>query len=242
MRAAFTTLPLLCLVACGSTSTSTFTETITVVPTTINGVPVTNDNIGDQPGVTVTTGTGRTESDLPEDEVNAYLDAQDIRTARSADVDLLALSNSRWVAIPTSGTVDYSGTFAVTANNDIAAGGDFTMTANFNDDTISAEHGPLYGYEDSGLVRYDGEIAFTNGQVGAGVRNDVSFDVAGTIASEANTIDVDGTLEGKFMGTPVQAVWAYSLISGSLEDDTVTVTLNGQEAEDHYVGFDAYPD
>lgn len=244
-------LPLAALAACGSSSTSTISETVTTVPTTINGVPVDADNIGDQPGVTVTTGADQTEEDrlaeIAELDAELGFSSQDyLRVSRDINAaNLEDRANSRFTAIQQSGTAEFEGLITLFIPKENPTGDTLfgqsvvTLAANFDGSakTVTADIDGFVGVTDgSELFSYAGDISLTNGRIGARVPNDIGFDIAGSVTGGGNTIGVSGPFDGKFVGTPLRGI---NMRDG--QDGTVTVTLNGRTVSNGVVDLLALP-
>ena len=115
--------------------------------------------------------------------------------------------------------------------------GNASVSANVIGDAalqVSFDGGPVIGAADGFLgvtpdeamvrqvVRYDGVINISGGQVTAGADSsaDINFQVDGTLNNGVNTFAVDGTLEGGFFGDEAEGLYAigsYTGVHGSMD-------------------------
>ena len=157
------------------------------------------------------------------------------------NTSLTAMSNSKFTAMPSTGTATYNGYTKVVVNTPttpIELLGLAAMNANFATQTIGGNLTSFAGnYQDttttpvtvkSPQVSYAGSISVTNGCIGttngcAATRpNQFVADFAGTLTGQGNTLGLNGGLTGDFKGTPIKGIQATAT-SG-------TATLNGNPA------------
>jgi hypothetical protein len=138
--------------------------------------------------------------------------------------------NTGWTGqpgeMPSTGTASFSGYAGIAVD---APGGLLgllgvaELEADFAAQTISGSADDFYGDGGGTLDPYEGSLAFVDGTIGAGVPNDLDFDYVGVLTGESNTIILDGSVFGKFKGTPIVGLVAAS--------DIDSVLLNGASAD-----------
>lgn len=161
-------------------------------------------------------------------------------------VEVDALSNTAFSAIPASGAVTFRGygglvieTAGATAANDIFVLGAARLTADFDDNTMTGAVTNLLAAEFGGseLLDVSGEIAIggTESFLGDDVDdnrtdrpNQWYADYAADLTIEGNTYGVEGALTGNFVGTRVDPAAGLSPIRAiSALDDQGFAVVNG---------------
>ena len=147
------------------------------------------------------------------DDAAAFATAVTAFEAEATDLNFAEINNSRFDAIPApsedaaapAGSADFSGFVNVNAGPTANLAAQIALEADFQSQRITGEQtSAFFGAGADGLEAYDGEIAITNGRVGAmGVANNARIDIAGTLTNGTNTVVVDADIIGKFLGTPV---------------------------------------
>lgn len=143
--------------------------------------------------------------------------------------------NTGWTGqpgeMPSDGTATFTGYAGIAVD---APGGVLgllgiaELEADFAALSITGSADDFYGDQDGTLDPYEGSLAFINGAIGSGVPNDIDFDYVGVLTGEGNTIILDGSVFGKFKGTPIVGLVAASdldtvLLNGTSEDALVAI-------------------
>jgi len=233
MRIGFLPLPLLAFAACSTTTTHEVNEVVEIPPLEINGQTLSEKELNDLVDETDANNTQNASSDV-------------IRTvdliAEIAQSDLIYTSNSRFDAIPQSGTAHFEGGLAVIVEDqssaDYTAFGFVDVTANFSDKTLDVENDGFVTRRDTDndtIQTATGSIDLTNGIIGAQQANSVEFDIAGEVVSDQATISIDGNLFGAFKGSPE--------LKGIYADEGNGITMiNGVRARSVQVQLFALPE
>ena len=215
----------LILASCGTTSTVTGSQTAIETQEVVSGDGTLTD--ATDPNTAIV--TDAVAFDTAFNEFAALKQAQPVDSP----------ANTAWKAIPSTGTADFTGRMFVFAGDPdregILAVATTALTADFANDTISASHETFYGTEAGRIVRYDGEIAITQGRIGASVPNDVGFQINGTLESDTKLFTLDGALTGKLKATPLRGILATA------EDDPdIIVDANGGFYSNSFVQIEAF--
>jgi hypothetical protein len=141
-----------------------------------------------------------------EQESYAALQAETL-ALRDATEDLVV---TPLADLPTTGTATYEGT-ALIALDAIGGGsaseliGTAAITADFAASTLSGEAGGFYGTVDGGEVAaFEGQIFVSQGTINrTGTGDQIGADVNGTLQGGGDTLVVDGTVAGNFLGDPL---------------------------------------
>ncbi len=134
----------------------------------------------------------------------------------------------------TTGRARFSGAAAIVAGTEFNATvliGDANVNVDFNGPTNVS--GSITNVEGSAGVNlnmtgtgrlddYDGRLNLSNGSVGGG--NQLSVDYAGTLRGNGDVLDVDGTMNGIFLGNPqIRALGLYGEDLGTLNGNLTVV-------------------
>lgn len=176
--------------------------------------------------------------------------------AEATNVGLATASNTRFDAIPTTGTANFAGFLNVNAGPEADLTAQLELVADFATTEISGNQvGSFFAVTDDGLEEYTGVVDVTFGRTGArGIANNARIDIAGTITNDVNTVAVDGEILGKFIGTPIigaegivntgDQVANPAFVSGDVSADAapetidaLNLTLNGEAVTDGSAGF-----
>ena len=148
-----------------------------------------------------------------------------------------------FVSVPTTGTASYSGLINVNAGPTANLSAGLTLDADFAAKSLTADQTTdFYANTGGTLEAYAGELAFSNGIIGArGVDNAARLDIAGTLTGASNTVIVDGEIFGKLVGTPIVGISANTTVAEAAAraaaDRAMNITLNGTAVTDGSAGF-----
>lgn len=109
------------------------------------------------------------------------------------------------IDIPLSGTARYDGTALIALQTLVPSEliGTASITADFARDTVSGSMTDFHGTVSGGRVTaFEGELAISKGVIDVVPEHDITAKVDGRLTGGSNTLDVDATLEGNFLGTP----------------------------------------
>ena len=204
MRYCIVFVSLFDLAACSSTTVSELRETISETPgVIINGETLNQQELRDL--IDADASDPIEDISTADDTPSLILQAGDLISAARA-ADLPNVSNSRFDAIPATGTASYRGGLAITVDSgSYTALGVADITANFTAKTLDAETSSFGIFRSGDIATLEaatGAIDLTNGLIGARRPNSVDFDIAGEVVSPTASISIDGTLEGSFKGSP----------------------------------------
>ena len=230
MRTSVSFLALLAIAACSS-SNSTGAGVASDVAGTVDNVPALRALIeADASG-----------SDATTDFAAALADFETSAT----EVGLADIRNSRFDALPTTGTADYAGFVQVDAGPTANVTAELGLTADFaeNGQITGDITSPFFGAGPDGLVEFQDDVEVVFGATRArGVGNGARVDIAGTISNETDTIAVDAIIEGRFIGTPI--VGAKGTVNvgdafgtGANAVNALDLTLNDITVPDGSVSF-----
>jgi hypothetical protein len=139
--------------------------------------------------------------------------------------------------LPSFGNTRYDGVLGINLTTSAGASsiiGDMTMTASFQDSTIS---GAVTGFVDDAEQNYSGALAITDGVIDRSTDLNTQFtfaaDLDGRITNESlQNIDVDMTLRGDFYGA------GQEFVAGNMVGEVVTPdgaeTIDGSDT--YFVG------
>lgn len=148
-----------------------------------------------------------------------------------------------FVSVPTTGTATYSGLINVNAGATANLTAGLSLDADFVTKKLTADQTTdFYANTGGTLEAYAGELAFSNGVIGArGVDNAARLDIAGTLTGATNTVVVDGEIFGKLVGTPVVGISANTTVAEaaafSNAERAMNITLNGSAVTNGSAGF-----
>lgn len=234
MRTVFLPLSLLALAACSSTTTSHNVSELANLPTfEVDSQTLSEKELNDLVDEANANNTQNASSDI--------IRAVDL-IEETYQSDLLNKSNSRFDAIPQSGTARFAGGLAVNvvdqSFSEYTALGFVDVTANFSDKTLDVENDgfvTLRNADFDTIQTATGSIDLTNGIIGAQQANSVEFAIAGEVVSDQATISIDGNLFGTFKGSPE--------LKGIYADEGNGITIvNGVRARSTQVQLFALPD
>lgn len=187
---------------------------------------------------------GGSELDSFEDRI---LDAQE-EAERIA-----AIPGTAWAQMPTRGTASFAGSAALIIDpieerddDDIVVIGDASLTANFGRGSMTGTIDNMQGI--TNLTETDGDMVDVNGVINIG--NDLSIigddfddnltdnpndwlaDYNGLLTIEGDRYEVEGILEGQFVGTRANPASGQSVVRGIIGfDEDGYATVNGQMEE-----------
>lgn len=230
MRTTVSVLALLTFAACSSSS-STGSGVASDVDTAVENAPVLRAFI-DADGSASEAAT----------DFAAALAAFD---EEATELGLGDINNSRFTALPETGTAEYTGFLNVNAGPTANLGAELSLTADFapNGRITGETTSPFFGIGADGLEEYEDDIVIDFGVPRArGIGNGARVDVAGTISNDTNTVVVDAIIEGKFIGTPI--VGARGTVNagdtfgnGDSAVNALDLTLNAGNVTDGSVSF-----
>lgn len=163
---------------------------------------------------------GTSSGDIPADDALVRIEEFAAMTERLED-----RFNSEFTEIPTSGSATYEGFAGIdvgTGAEQIALLGDASMDLDFTNDRMSGEITNVIGQQGGDFGNYSGQIDLENGALRSGRPNRITFDYGGRLNGQGNVIELDGTGEGVFKGTPIRGILAQS-------DSGDTANLNGTD-------------
>lgn len=176
----------------------------------------------------------------------AFAAAVDNLVADVADVDGRPLDDynfTAFVSVPDTGTATYSGLINVNAGPTANLSAGLSLDADFAAASLTAEQTTaFYGINAGTLEAYTGDLAFSNGVIGArGVENAARLDIAGTLTGGANVVTVDGEIFGRLVGTPIVGISANTTVEEAAArtnpDRALDITLNGTAVTEGSAGF-----
>ncbi len=131
--------------------------------------------------------------------------------------------NTAWPSVPTSGSAKFDG-YALAklfdAGNVYQITGSSTVDIDFGTKFASGSLSDFFGTDfDGNIDVYTGTIDMPFGSIAVFDPNDIYISYAGTLEGNGDTIDLNGTLAGRFKGTPIVGIWLDDLVS--------TTSLNG---------------
>lgn len=233
----------LCLViSTAACSTTTTTPEIVTLANDDLGLIVNDETLSEQDLIDLNTGGDNSNADPePVDDGSPVIRTFDL-IADMENANLEALSNSRFDAIPATGSATFSGGLGVTVWDsdfiDFTALGIVDINANFSDKTLAVENDGFIVYRSGiivGLSEATGSIDLTSGVIGARRPNSVDFVISGEVVSDEATIAIDGNLNGSFKGSPeLKGIFA--------DQGSGLALINGERANRVYVELRALPD
>ncbi|NNF25114.1 MAG: hypothetical protein HKN63_09975 [Rhodobacteraceae bacterium] len=116
-------------------------------------------------------------------------------------------------AIPSTGTASFTGYAGVIVGSGaepLALLGDASIDIDWDDDTVTGTLDDFFGVEGGAEGDYTGSVAIVNGDFLGNQPNAFTFDYAGTLGGQGNTIVLDGSGEGILKGTPIAGLFAAS--------------------------------
>lgn len=164
-------------------------------------------------------------------------EATTLRVFGDEDEGIPGIPGTAWSAVPTTGTATFNGFGIAAMVVDDAADdvyllqGDAQMVFDFGNDDITGSMSDIVAADGNQMVyAVSGEVAFSNGDIGATQPNDFTVDYAGDLGIAGTVYTLDGEMSGLLRGTrtnvtqrsPVRALSASSPETGA------TVTANGQ--------------
>ncbi|MCF6443330.1 hypothetical protein [Nereida sp. MMG025] len=150
-----------------------------------------------------------------EDTEALISDLGDMSNTRFSEMDDLANMNA---------TATFQGNAAVCApmpNCTNAMVGDLQLTADFGQGSLSgkADNFLNYNTNSENVSNVQGEIIFSNGDIGFDGPNTYTADMQGSLTSGSLEVAVDGAMTGTFKGTPIAGLTGAS--------ETGAVVVNG---------------
>lgn len=143
--------------------------------------------------------------------INPQLSRLDIYEAQKLRVlgGVVGMAVTDTDAMPATGTADFAGfaTLRVETDTPLVLFGDAGVSVGFDAGQASGQIDAVFGTDSSGrVVDYAGTLILDNGAVGGTIPNDLRLDYGGVLTAAGETLILDGTVTGKFLGTPVAAV------------------------------------
>lgn len=146
-------------------------------------------------------------------------EAQKLRVLGDIGVTGLAVTDA--TSMPVTGSAEFAGyaTIRVAVENPLVLFGDAVVSVGFDTADASGRIDAVFGSDSSGqVIDYDGVINLAGGVQAS----DLQLDYAGALTGPDDTLVLDGTASGSFLGTPVSAI--------ALSDLEAAVLHNGLSA------------
>jgi len=142
--------------------------------------------------------------------------------------------------VQASGSATFSGTLEINADIFDRFSSTATLTANFENGTLTGAHGTMYRENAlDGVSVYEGTLAFEEGQVGEFGASNLGLTLRGTLTSNNSTLVVDQELTGAFFGENTDlAILAHGF--SAFEESNVI--LDGEEGVFRDIAIIAFPD
>lgn len=142
----------------------------------------------------------------PSTEEELYEGLQDATLALRDEIAGVAITDA--ADLPTEGSATYDGTALIALDAPAGGGaaseliGTATLTADFVAATVSGSADGFYGTVNGGEVgAYEGELFLSMGGINAtGTGNQITADADGVLQGAGNTLVIDGTVTGNFLG------------------------------------------
>lgn len=154
------------------------------------------------------------------DRVSMY-EAQRLRVLGGPGSAVAGLAVSSDLIIPDSGTAVFNGAATLTvetAPHVAVLVGDAEMILDFAQGPLTGRMDGFFGVGSDGALRnYTGALQIEAGTIGAGTANAWGFDYGGALTAEGQTLALEGTVSGEFLGNPVAA------IAGADFEPTITI-------------------
>ena len=128
-------------------------------------------------------------------------------------------------AIPDAGEGQFKGYAGLVFGDeepDLALLGEAEITVNWATEDIDGTISNFFGDDGSTVEDYTGDVTINNGDFLGNQPNAFTFDYAGNLEGQGNTIALDGSGDGILKGTPIRGL----LASSDLDD---TAMINGEE-------------
>ncbi len=155
-------------------------------------------------------------------------EAQKQRVLGDPMLGVIGMAPTPETSLPDTGTAIFAGSATVRVEDPAAAlvlFGDSSVTVDFGASTVSGTLDNFFGTNEAGnVVDYAGAITVDDGTVGT----DVMLDYAGVLSAGSSSLVFEGTMQGEFLGDPVEALSAADLEAevirnGTPKDATVIV-------------------
>ncbi len=155
-------------------------------------------------------------------------EAQKQRVLGDPMLGVIGMAPTPETSLPDTGTAVFAGSATVRVEDPAAAlvlFGDSSVTVDFGASTVSGTLDNFFGTNEAGnVVDYAGAITVDDGTVGT----DVTLDYAGVLSAGSSSLVFEGTMQGEFLGDPVEALSAADLEAevirnGTPQDATVIV-------------------
>lgn len=150
--------------------------------------------------------------------------SNDLEAANALGDQLDNTGGTPAATMPAAGSASYTGWLAITPATAPESHflGEATVTADFDSRTMAGAASGFLGVDENNHYdEYDGNIALANGDIGVLAKSDFNIDANGTLTGNGNTVIVDATLYGSFLGPDGESINA--LATGS----AAGITYNG---------------
>lgn len=156
----------------------------------------------------------------------SFVELEDQTLAMAAIYDLQSINDP--LTLPVSGSTVYAGGMHLQTQNDsFSMAGQMQLSVDFSTDSLS---GNVRNLVDSQETRYQGILTIGAGQIDRTTipaNNEPTFSapLTGDVSSDVVAINVDGTMQGYFMGPDHEA--AYGFVTGTISAPNDTAPLAG---------------
>lgn len=176
---------------------------------------------------------------------------------------LFQTPGTAWASMPLAGSADYNGSAAIfidpvyqTDSDDILIIGDTHLTANFGAGTMTGRIDNMTAA--TNMTETDADIYGVSGQIGIGgagsiigddeddnftnLPNEWRADYYGNIGFNGNSYEVEGSIDGRFVGTRANPAQGQSPARGVIGvSENGFATINGQyETNEAFVSMELY--
>lgn len=142
------------------------------------------------------------EPDPEPSDFDLFAASVDDFNTRAIAVDLETIDVTPDANFQVSGSADFEGFLIVNINPFAAFSAPIDLALDFDDATITAEHGQFYFVEQvpTNVTAYDGELRLIRGAIGENGVNDLDIDVRGTLRNGDSRLRVSANLDGAILG------------------------------------------
>ena len=159
-------------------------------------------------------------------------ESQRLRVLGEPGAGVMGMVETPDISMPDTGTASFTGAMTVRLETDpgvTTLAGDAVINMDFGLNTVEGTAENFFGTDPDGVLQdYAGTVTFDEGSIGAELPNDWQAGYTGVLTAAAQTIVLDGTVDGSFLGDPIAAIAGAELVAqvvydGNLVDGIVTV-------------------